>query len=117
MSNEIETLFNLIESQIEINPSLKTQMSVLKESMKNMIRQNGALANAMNKTETFDMEIMIIGELQRGVQEIKARNIDNRSQNFLFYMYVENTRVLLCENGYNYFDKKERENLLMLANQ
>jgi len=117
MSNEIETLFNLVESQLEINPSLKTQMSVLKESMKNMISKNGALANQMSKDGYFDMEVMIIGELQRGVQDIKIKDIDNKSKNFLLYMYVENTRLLLCENGYDYFDKKERENLLMLSNQ
>ncbi len=115
MNNELDTLFHSIDTQVENNATLQSFMKDIKKELKNSVQKNSALFSKLSKNEKVDLEISIIAELQTGLKVVEAKNCDNKAKNFLVYMYVENARLLLCENGYNYVNKEDRKKLLMAA--
>lgn len=90
-------------------------MSDIKVNMKTMIRSKARILQILSQNETSKIEMIIFSELQRSMRDAFKSNLDIEDLNIMTYMYVENARILLCENGFNYFDKKYRIVLYLIA--
>ena len=125
MGNELIELFTRIDTDIVTDEELQLTLEEVKNTLADAFLLNSMMSFSKNAEAGFKLndksdnsEMALISELYISMRNLNetSDDLDIDSKNILIYMYVESTRLLLCDCGYNYFHKKnDRQKLLTLT--
>jgi len=125
MKDELIELFTRIDRDLVKDDELQLILEEIKDTLADTFLKKSVMSFQKNANTGFKLydkhdnsETSIISILHISLKNIieDSDNLDRDSKNILIYMYVESTRLLLCDCGYNYYDKEvDRQKLLTLT--